>query len=233
MSLPTLSSPKYQLVLPSSGETVTYRPFTVREEKNLLIAMQSNNRNDHIGTVVNVISTCLDEDISVEDLTMNDIEYLMVKLRTTSVGESVKMMGTCEKCEETQAVEIDLTDFYVKGDSKDGDRIELTDDIGLIMQLPRLKTTRKFAMMNADKMKIEDLENESGANNVVSPGHVSEGARVCALCRGKDANIGMACHRAPGTYRLPATVINVTHCLLQASTVKHKINQTKNQSSTP
>ena len=68
MSLPTLSSPKYQLVLPSSGETVTYRPFTVREEKNLLIAMQSNNRNDHIGTVVNVISTCLDEDISVEDL---------------------------------------------------------------------------------------------------------------------------------------------------------------------
>lgn len=156
MSLPTLSSPKYQLVLPSSGETVTYRPFTVREEKNLLIAMQSNNRNDHIGTVVNVISTCLDEDISVEDLTMNDIEYLMVKLRTTSVGESVKMMGTCEKCEETQAVEIDLTDFYVKGDSKDGDRIELTDDIGLIMQLPRLKTTRKFAMMNTDKMKIDD-----------------------------------------------------------------------------
>ena len=82
-------------------------------------------------------------------------------------------------------------------------------------------------------MKIEDLEKESGANNMVSPGHVSEGARVCALCRGKDANIGMTCHRAPGTYRLPATVINVTHCLLQASTVKHKINQTKNQSSTP
>ena len=83
------------------------------------------------------------------------------------------------------------------------------------------------------QMKIEDLEKESGANNMVSPGHVSEGARVCALCRGKDANIGMTCHRAPGTYRLPATVINVTHCLLQASTVKHKINQTKNQSSTP
>ena len=83
------------------------------------------------------------------------------------------------------------------------------------------------------QMKIEDLEKESGANNMVSPGHVSEGARVCALCRGKDTNIGMTCHRAPGTYRLPATVINVTHCLLQASTVKHKINQTKNQSSTP
>ena len=82
-------------------------------------------------------------------------------------------------------------------------------------------------------MKIEDLEKESGANNMVSPGHVSEGARVYALCRGKDANIGMTCHRAPGTYRLPATVINVTHCLLQASTIKHKINQTKNQSSTP
>ena len=81
------------------------------------------------------------------------------------------------------------------------------------------------------QMKIEDLEKESGANNMVSPGHVSEGARVCALCRGKDANIGMTCHRAPGTYRLPATVINVTHCLLQASTVKHKINQTKDQSS--
>ena len=69
-------------------------------------------------------------------------------------------------------------------------------------------------------MKIEDLEKESGANNMVSPGHVSEGARVCALC------LGMTCHRAPGTYRLPATVINVTHCLLQASTVKHTINQT-------
>ena len=72
------------------------------------------------------------------------------------------------------------------------------------------------------QMKIEDLEKESGANNMVSPGHVSEGARVRALCRGKDANIGMTCHRAPGTYCLPASVINVTHCLLQASTVKHK-----------
>ena len=156
MSLPTLSTPKYQLTLPSTQQTVTYRPFTVREEKNLLIAMQSNNKNDHIGTVVNVISTCLDEDISVEDLTMNDIEYLMVKLRTTSVGESVTMKATCEECESTQAVEIDLTDFYVKGDSKDGDRIPLADGIGLIMQLPRLRTTRKFASMNTDKMKIDD-----------------------------------------------------------------------------
>ena len=88
MSLPKLSTPKYQLTLPSTRQTVSYRPFTVREEKNLLIAMQSNNKNDHIGTVVDVISTCIDEEISVEDLTMNDIEYLMVKLRTTSVGET-------------------------------------------------------------------------------------------------------------------------------------------------
>ena len=112
MSLPTLSSPKYQLVLPSSGETVTYRPFTVREEKSSHrdAVKQSKRPHRHCGQCNLHMS---DEDISVEDLTMNDIEYLMVKLRTTSVGESVKMMGTCEKCEETQAVEIDLTDFYV------------------------------------------------------------------------------------------------------------------------
>ena len=156
MSLPTLSTPKYQLTLPSTRQTVSYRPFTVREEKNLLIAMQSNNKNDHIGTVVDVISTCIDEEISVEDLTMNDIEYLMVKLRTTSVGETVTMRATCEKCEAPKAIEIDLTDFYVKGESKDGDRIHLADNIGLIMQLPRLRTTRKFAAMATDKMKIDD-----------------------------------------------------------------------------
>jgi hypothetical protein len=156
MSLPTLSTPKYQLTLPSTRQTISYRPFTVREEKNLLIAMQSNNKNDHIGTVVNVISSCVDDEISVEDLTMNDIEYLMVKLRTTSVGESVTMKATCDECESTQAVEIDLTDFYVKGDSKDGDRIHLADNIGLIMQLPRLRTTRKFAAMAEGKMKIDD-----------------------------------------------------------------------------
>jgi|TARA_Y100000114_G_scaffold64957_1_gene59510 hypothetical protein len=118
--------------------------------------MQSNNKNDHIGTVVDVISTCIDEEISVEDLTMNDIEYLMVKLRTTSVGETVTMRATCEKCEAPKAIEIDLTDFYVKGESKDGDRIHLADNIGLIMQLPRLRTTRKFAAMTTDKMKIDD-----------------------------------------------------------------------------
>ena len=156
MSLPTLSTPKYQLTLPSTRQTVSYRPFTVREEKNLLIAMQSNNKNDHIGTVVDVISTCIDEEISVEDLTMNDIEYLMVKLRTTSVGETVTMRATCEKCEAPKAIEIALTDFYVKGESKDGDRIHLADNIGLIMQLPRLRTTRKFAAMTTDKMKIDD-----------------------------------------------------------------------------
>ena len=68
------------------------------------------------------------------------------------------------------------------------------------------------------QMKIENLE-KTGANNMTSPGHMSEGVRVCALCRGNKANRGMTCHRAPGTYRMPATEINVCHGLSNTQTI--------------
>lgn len=145
MPLPKLVVPEYELELPSSKETVKYRPFLVKEEKLLLTAMQLGEEKDMISAVKTIIKNCTNLKSRVEELSTFDIEYVFLKIRSKSIGEISKVMVTCPDDEETQVqVEIDLESVEVKFPENHTNKIELTDNIGIIMKYPSLDTFVKL-----------------------------------------------------------------------------------------
>ncbi len=103
MPLPTISTPTYEMVLPSSGRKIKYRPFLVKEEKILIIAMESEDQKQITTAIKNVISNCiLTRGIKVEKLSTFDIEYLFLNIRGKSVGEEVDVIITCPDDDKTQ-----------------------------------------------------------------------------------------------------------------------------------
>lgn len=145
MPLPKLVVPEYELELPSSKEPVKYRPFLVKEEKLLLTAMQLGGEKDMMSAVKTIIKNCTNLKGKVDDLATFDIEYLFLKIRSKSIGEMSKIMVTCPDDDETQVeVEIDLESIEVTWPENHSTKIELTDDVGLIMRYPSLDTFVKL-----------------------------------------------------------------------------------------
>ena len=141
MSLPKIEAPTYELVLPSSGRKIRYRPFLVKEEKILVIAMESENMEDISRAVKQVLSNCiLTRGTKVEKLSSFDIEYLFLNIRGKSVGEEVEVIITCPDDGTTQVpTSINLDDITVqtgKGHSKD---IKLDSDLVLRMKYPSME----------------------------------------------------------------------------------------------
>lgn len=151
MPLPKLVVPEYELELPSSKETVKYRPFLVKEEKLLLTAMQLGGEKDMMSAVKTIIKNCTNLKGKVDDLATFDIEYLFLKIRSKSIGEMSKIMVTCPDDDETQVeVEIDLESIEVTWPENHSTKIELTDDVGLIMKYPSLDTFVKLNFTGED-----------------------------------------------------------------------------------
>lgn len=136
MALPRLNeSPQYELVIPSSGETVKYRPFLVKEQKVLLIAYESKDQKQIIGAILNCISGCLDGQIDVSKLSTFDSDYIFTMIRSKSVGERVTVSAKCKDCDHRSDAEIDLEKIELQGEMKPS-VIQLTDDIHLKMKYP-------------------------------------------------------------------------------------------------
>ena len=116
MPLPKISTPTYELVLPSSGKKIKYRPFLVREEKVLIIAMESEDEKQIATAVKDVIKDCIvTRGVKVDDLATFDIEYLFLNIRGKSVGEDVEVLVTCPDDGETQVpTVINLDDIKVQ-----------------------------------------------------------------------------------------------------------------------
>ena len=152
MPLPKLVIPEYELELPSSNETVKYRPFLVKEEKLLLTAMQLGGEKDMISAVKTIIKNCTNLKSKVDELATFDIEYLFLKIRSKSIGEISKIMVTCPDDEETQVeVEIDLESIGITWpEEKFSTKIELDDTIGIIMKYPSLDTFVKLNFTGED-----------------------------------------------------------------------------------
>ena len=112
--LPKLATPKYDMIVPSTGESITYRPYVVREEKVLLIAMESESDIAIENAVTDIIKLCVESPIKVEDLTNFDVEFMFVTLRSKSVGEGIKVSSKCTECEESNEHKIDLEKIKVK-----------------------------------------------------------------------------------------------------------------------
>ena len=129
----------YDLKLPVTGSMIKYRPFLVKEEKILLMAMESQNEKEIINAMKTIIRNCTTLRKKVEDLPTFEIEYIFLKIRAKSVGEVSKINVTCPDDGETQVeVEIDLDKLQIHMEKDHSNKIMITDDIGLIMKYPSL-----------------------------------------------------------------------------------------------
>ena len=141
MPLPKIATPKYELELPSTGETVQFRPFLVKEEKLLVIALESEDSKEITTAVKTVIQSCiLSKGIKVETLPTFDIEFLFLNIRGKSVGEEIEVNIICPDDNQTQAkVNIDINDIKVQRDDSHTNKIKIDDTIMMQMKYPSLE----------------------------------------------------------------------------------------------
>ena len=139
MALPKINVATYELNLPSSNEIVKFRPFLVKEEKILLMAMEGGETKDMMNAIKQIIGNCVSSPkLNIEELPLFDLEYVFVKLRAKSIGEKTKLGLKCEECDATTEVEVNLDEVeIVKGENHDP-KIQLTDDVGVVLKYPRI-----------------------------------------------------------------------------------------------
>ena len=149
MPLPKIVTPTYHLELPSSGETIQYRPFLVKEEKVLVIALESEDTKQITTAIKTVLKNCIQtKGIKVEQLPTFDIEYLFLNIRGKSVGETVDVNVTCPDDEVTTTkVTIDLDDIQVQKNEEHTTQIKLDDSIMMELKYPSLE---QFIKSNFD-----------------------------------------------------------------------------------
>lgn len=151
--LPKIQQPLFDITIPSTGETVLYRPYLVKEEKLLLIAQQSDNEMDILRAMRQVVNNCIQKDnFEREDLTTFDLEYLFLKLRAKSVDNKVKVAYRDNEDDKVYEFEIDLDDIEVTFPENVDKKIKINDEVGMVMKYPSSKIT--------DEMKEFDNEIE-------------------------------------------------------------------------
>ena len=152
MALPKLNdSPKYELVIPSSQQKVRYRPYLVKEEKILMLAMESQDMNSVLGAVVDTIEACVQDPIEKNKLAMFDVEYMFTQIRSKSVGETSKISVKCQHCEEKNEVTVDVASIEIDVPDLDN-MIELTNDITLEMKWPTYSEIIALGITDKDSM---------------------------------------------------------------------------------
>lgn len=155
MALPTITTPKYQLKLPSTGEAVTYRPFLVKEEKILLIAQETKDPKQMMMAMRDIISACTFEKVKTTEITGFDLEYIFLKLRAKSVGENADIRIQCTECEEFNEISINLDDITVTVPDKSNNVIMLTDSIGVTLKYVTADKMEKItALIDTNQMAV-------------------------------------------------------------------------------
>ena len=141
MALPIINVPTYELVVPSTDEKVKYRPFLVKEEKVLLMAMESGENSDMLQAVSDIVSQCTFDKLKLGDMPMFDVEYIFLQIRAKSVGEVSKLRLLCQDDMETYAdVQVDLNEVQVQVNDDHTNKIELSDEMGVVMKYPTINS---------------------------------------------------------------------------------------------
>ena len=139
MALPIMDLPTYELEIPSTKKKIKYRPFLVKEEKVLLLALESENEKNIKDAVVGLLKACIQSRVKVENLATFDLEYIFLNIRAVSVGEIVEMNVTCQDDDETQVrYNLNLTDVNVIFPEGHTNKIMLTDTTGVVMKYPSI-----------------------------------------------------------------------------------------------
>jgi len=156
MALPVLNNPNYEMELPSTGEKIEFRPFLVKEQKILMMAMESDDTSSQSKAVVDIIKNCtfgkLDD--KLEKLPTYDIEYMFLQIRQKSVGETIDITVTCQDDGETKVpVTLNLEDIKVVKTEGHSETIMINDTIGMTMKHPTMKQILGYDLTKMDNME--------------------------------------------------------------------------------
>ena len=157
MALPKIGYPTYELELPSTGKNIKYRPFLVKEEKVLLMALESKDEKQVISAVKDLIKNCVISRLKVDTLPSFDLEYLFLKIRGASIGENITLTVTCLDDNETQVeANININEVEVFKPEGHNKKIMFDDKTGLVMRYPSMKefVDREFLQK---EMKTEEV----------------------------------------------------------------------------
>ena len=175
MALPVVETPRYELTLPSTDKVLQYRPFLVKEEKILLVAMESNNNKEILNATKEILRACTFEKIDVDKLPIFDIEYIFLQIRAKSVGEIAKFKMLCPDDKETYAdVEVDLTKVNVQVDDAHTNNVLIDENrkLGIVFNYPTLEMTK--AGFNVDDTNVDTLFDIMS----LSINHIYEGEKI-------------------------------------------------------
>ena len=160
MALPIIENPRYELTLPSSDVQVQFRPFVVKEEKILLMAMETKDNNEIVTATKDILKACTYEKLDIESLPMFDIEYLLLQIRSKSVGEVAKFKVICPDDKQTAAdVELDLSAVQVQVDDDHSNKVVIDEErkLGLVLNYPSLGITK--AGFDVNKENVDTMFN--------------------------------------------------------------------------
>ena len=152
--LPKIDVPVYSVKLLSNGKTIKFRPFTVKEEKLFLMALESNDAETTINTIKQVINNCILDDVNVSTLAMFDIEYIFLHLRAKSIGEEIQLKYKCnndvivedetKKCGNLVEFSFNILDVKPTKFDNHNNKIEITDKLGIVMKYPNFELIEKY-----------------------------------------------------------------------------------------
>ena len=162
MALPKLDVPIYTMNLPSSDQEISYRPFLVKEEKILLMAMEGGDEKEITTAIKQIINNCVvTDEIDVNEMPLFDVEYVLLNLRARSMGDVVKTNYVNKNCEKEDCkpveIQIDLSKIDVTKDKKHNKKIALTKDVGIIMKYPNIEMMKKRNTKDEKNASTEEL----------------------------------------------------------------------------
>ena len=160
MALPKVGYPTYELELPSTGKTVKYRPFLVKEEKVLLMALEGKDEKNIVNAVKDLIKNCVISRIKVETLPSFDLEYLFLKIRAASIGEVITLTVTClDDNKTTVEAAININEVTVKKEKGHSPKIMFDKTTGIVMRYPSMKefVDREFLQKEMKTEQVYDF----------------------------------------------------------------------------
>ena len=164
MALPTVDLPTHELEIPSNKKKIKFRPFLVKEEKVLLLALESEDDKNIRNAVHNLLKGCISSRIKIDKLATFDLEYIFLNIRAVSVGEVVDINVTCQDDEKTQVkYQLNLTNVNVTFPEGHSNKIMLTDDLGVIMRYPSFNrfVENQFAQKEVNEDTVIEIIAES------------------------------------------------------------------------
>lgn len=156
MALPKIDLPLYQCELPSTGKKIKYRPFTVKEEKILLTAQESKDTTQIILAIKQILNNCLQE-VDVSTLSVFDIEYMLIQLRSRSVDNMTEFEVTDPETEEKVKLELNLSDVKIRRDENHTNKIKISDEYTLFLRYPTIDQFE--TMLEKEEQSAEDSYN--------------------------------------------------------------------------